>query len=96
MEFILRDQSAFLPMRFILDNIFLTYETIHYSKQSKQPLLILKSYDKVDLGFLFMALVEMEFPSSFIHMTRLLFQGAAARVSMNGKAGGSARLYQRD
>jgi hypothetical protein len=35
MEVISHDQSAFLPMRFILDNIFLTYETIHYAKQSQ-------------------------------------------------------------
>jgi hypothetical protein len=32
MEVISHDQSAFLFMRFILDNIFLTYETIHYAK----------------------------------------------------------------
>jgi hypothetical protein len=62
-------------MRFILDNIFLTYETIHYAKQSKQPLLFLKldfskAYDKVDLGFLCQALDRMGFPSRFLLMTQ--------------------------
>ena len=68
MEIIFHDQSAFLPMKFILDNIFLTYDIIHYAKQSKQLLLFLKldvfkTYEKVDLGFLFLALAQMGFPS---------------------------------
>jgi hypothetical protein len=55
-EVISHDQSAFLPMRFILDKIFLTYETITYTKESNQPLLFLKldfskAYDKVDWVF---------------------------------------------
>jgi hypothetical protein len=71
MEVISHDQLAFLPMKFILDKIFLTYETIRYAKQSKQPLLFLKLdfskvYDKVDLGFLFKALDQMGFPSRFL------------------------------
>lgn len=35
MEIIFHDQSAFLQMRFILENIFFTYETIHYAKQTQ-------------------------------------------------------------
>jgi hypothetical protein len=90
MEVISHDQSAFLPMRFILDNIFLTYETIHHAQQSNQPLFFLKldfsiAYDKVDLGFLFEGLVRMGFPARFIQMTSLLFQNVVAWVSVNGK-----------
>ena len=56
MEVISYDQSTFLSMCFILDNIFLTYKTIHYAKQSRQLLLFLKldfsnAYDKVNLAF---------------------------------------------
>jgi hypothetical protein len=85
MEVISHDQSAFLPMRFILDNIFLTYETIHFAKQSKQPLLFLKldfskTYDKVDLRFLFRGMECMGFLHLFIQMSRLLFEKAVARV----------------
>jgi hypothetical protein len=91
MEVISLDQSAFLPMRFIMDNIFLTYETIHYAKQSKQPLLFLKldfskAYDKVDLGFLFKALDQIGFPSRFLQMTQMLFKNVMARVSVNGQS----------
>lgn len=47
------DQSAFLPGRFILDNIMLTHETIDWARHSHQPLIFLKldfskAYDKVD------------------------------------------------
>jgi hypothetical protein len=91
MEVISPDQSAFLPMRFILDNIYLTHETIAYAKQTHQPLLFLKldfskAYDKVDLVFLFSALTRLGFPTSFVRMVRLLFQDAVARVNVNGKA----------
>jgi hypothetical protein len=70
MELISPDQSAFLPIRFILDNIFLTYETIAYAKQTHQPLLFLKldfsnAYDKVDLKFLFATLEHLGFPDLF-------------------------------
>jgi hypothetical protein len=88
MEVISHDQSAFLSMRFILDNIFLTYETIYYANQSKKPLLFLKLdfskvYDKVDLGFLFKALDQIGFPSRFLQMTQVLFKNAMARISVN-------------
>jgi hypothetical protein len=78
-------------MRFILDNIFLTYESIHYAKQPRQPLFFFKldfskAYNKVDLEFLFQALVRMGFPNSFSRMTKMLFQNAWARVSINGQA----------
>jgi hypothetical protein len=79
MELISHDQSAFLPMRFILDTIFLTQETITHAKQSAQALLFLKldflkAYDKVDLKFLFLALQKLGFPELFIGMVQLLFQ----------------------
>ena len=52
-EIISTDQSAFVPLHFILDNITLKHETIDWTKCSKQPLLFLKLdfakvYDKVN------------------------------------------------
>jgi len=41
MEIISFDQSAFLPMRFIFDNILLTHETLDWASHPKQPLLFL-------------------------------------------------------
>jgi hypothetical protein len=82
MELISPDQSAFLPMCYILNNIFLTQETISHAKQSNQPFLFLKldfskAYDKVDLSFMFQALQILGFLVPFISMVWLLFQNAA-------------------
>jgi hypothetical protein len=98
-EVISHDQSAFLPMHFILDNIFLTYETIAYAKESNQPLLFLKldfskAYDKVDWHFLFKALESLGFPSSFFQMVRLLFKNTAARVNINGQSSQAFPIQQ--
>jgi hypothetical protein len=89
MELISPDQFAFLPMRYILDNIFLTQEIISHAMQSNQPLFFskldfFKAYEKVDLAFLFEALQRLGFPSSFIGIVRLLFKDVVARVSVNG------------
>jgi hypothetical protein len=59
-------------MKYILDNIFLTQETIMCTKQSNQPVLFVKlyfskTYDKVDLAFLFQSLEQIGFsPCSLI------------------------------
>lgn len=89
-EVISNDQSAFLPMRYILDNFFLTHETIEYAKSSSQPLLFFKLdfskvYDKVELRFLFLAMEKMGFPEEFTLMVKLLFINVEASVSINGK-----------
>lgn len=81
-EVISDDQSAFLPGRFILDNIMLTHETIEWARHSRQPLLFLKldfskAYDKVDWCFLLEAMTRMGFPNNFMSMIRLLLSGAA-------------------
>lgn len=61
MEIILPNYSAFLPIRYILNNLFLTHETIEFAKSSDQPLMFLKqdfskAYHKVDFKFLFLAM----------------------------------------
>jgi hypothetical protein len=90
MEIISPDQLAFLPMHFILDNLFLTQETIHYARHSTQPLMFLKldfskAYNQVDLSFFYSAMSLMGFPEAFISMTKLLFTGAKASISVNGR-----------
>jgi uncharacterized coiled-coil protein SlyX len=90
MEIICPDQTAFLPMRFILDTIFLTHETLTVAKRTNQPLLLLKmdfskAYDRVDLRFLYAALVKFGFPAEFMSMVKLLFHQAEACVSINGR-----------
>lgn len=57
MEVISLEQLAFLPLSFILNNIVLVQETLHWAKTSKQPTIFLKlgfskAYDKGLLDFL--------------------------------------------
>ena len=63
LQLILRDvisleQTTFLPLHFILDNIVLTHESLHWAKASKQPTVFLKLdfskvYGKVSWCFFF-------------------------------------------
>jgi hypothetical protein len=50
-------QTAFLEERYILDNILVTHEIIHYSKVHKEKILVLKvdfekAYDKMNWNFI--------------------------------------------
>lgn len=89
METINIDQLAFLPTRFILDNIFLTHETIHHMKPFLQPFMFLKlkfsnAYDCVNLFFLFIAMQLIDILAHFIQMAKMLFMGGCALVNVNG------------
>lgn len=73
-----KDQSAFLPLRFTLDNILVQYKTISWTQESYQDLMMLKlefmkAYDAVTLHFLFTTVGELEIPMEFSHMVQLLF-----------------------
>ena len=97
MEIICQDQFAFLPMRFILDNILLTQETMALTEASKQDFIFmkldfLKAYDKVDWEFLFKAMKQLGIPVEFINMTKLLFSNAKASVKINGSPSRSFKI----
>ena len=52
------EKTVFLPLQFILDNIILTQESLHWARQSKQPTVFLKldfskAYDKVSWHFFY-------------------------------------------
>jgi hypothetical protein len=89
MEIISWEQSAFLPLRFILENILLTQETIAWAEHFGQDLLFLKldfseAYDMVDWSFLFETMATMGFPREFVSMIKILFEDASACVKVNG------------
>jgi hypothetical protein len=89
MEIISLDQSAFLPMQFILDNILLTHETMEWVEHSNQPLIFLKldfskAYDMVEHNFLFGVIRGFGFLEEFIKMTKMLFIETSAYMKVNG------------
>ena len=88
------EQTAFLPLRFILDNIVLTQETLHWAKTSRQPTVFLKldfskAYDKVSWRFLFHAMQMIGIRTKVINWVKLLFNNATAAVNLNGSPGQS-------
>lgn len=83
------EQRVFLPLRFILDNIVLTQETLHWAKASIQPMFFLKfdfskAYNKVSSRFLFHAMYMFGINEEFIGWVRLLFGSASATTNLNG------------
>ena len=90
MDMISPDQSAFLPLRFILDNLLITQETLAWTEASNQPLIFLKldfskAYDMVEWQCLYKIMEKLGFPQVFIRMVSLLFYDASACVKLNGE-----------
>ena len=88
MDVISLDQSTFLPLKFILDNLLITQETMAWAESSNQPLIFLKldfskAYDMVGWQCLYKIMEKMGFPQAFIEMVSLLFQDASACVKVN-------------
>lgn len=57
-DIISQELASFLPLHFILNNIFLAQETLHWAKTCRQPTVLikpdfLKAYDKVSHQFFF-------------------------------------------
>lgn len=98
-EVISDDQSAFLPGRFILDNIMMTHETIDWARHSCQPLIFFKldfskAYDKVDWGFLFATMTKIGISTPFLDMVRLLLLDASNHVNVNGKLSPTFEIHR--
>jgi hypothetical protein len=94
MEIIGFDQSTFLPLQFILDNILIMHETNDWAGFSRQPLIFMKlefskAYDMIYWPFLFRAMGKLGFSKVFVDMTGLLFQEALVTVNVNGSQSAS-------
>lgn len=92
-----RSQTTFLPLRFILDNIVLTQETLHWAKTSKHPTVFLKldfskAYNKVSWRFLFHAMKMMGIREKFNKWVKLFFGNASATVNLNNSPGNSFKV----
>ena len=84
------DQIVFLPLRIILDNFVLTHESIQWAMESRQESILLKfdlskTYDRVDLAFMFQVMGKLGMPSIFIQMGRMLFHDATISVNINNR-----------
>ncbi|KAL4298050.1 hypothetical protein GQ457_12G017320 [Hibiscus cannabinus] len=70
------NQSAFVPERFIRDNIFVAHELCHYLKSTKNcpnkgdaiKLDMEKAYNRVEWNFLVAVILKMEFAQQWVDM----------------------------
>jgi hypothetical protein len=98
-EIIHEDQTGFLPLRYILDNVLLQHEAIEWARESRQEMLLLKldfqkAYDTVSLPFLFQAMSRLGIPDEYIQMTQMLFKDSTISVCLNGKESASFRYRE--
>jgi hypothetical protein len=98
-EIIHEDQTGFLPLQYILDNVLLQHEAIEWAWESRQKMLLLKldfqkAYDTVSLPFLFQAMSRLEIPDEYIQMTQTLFKDSMISVCLNGKESASFRYRE--
>ena len=86
------EQTAFLPLRYILDNIVFIQDTLHRAKISRQLSVFLKidfakAYVKVSWWFLFLAMSKIIMDEQFMGWVKLLFGSATAAINLYGQPG---------
>jgi hypothetical protein len=82
-------QTAFLPGRWIGDNVLQHLEEIDYCSAEQQPGCVLfldfeKAYDRMDRGWLMQCLQRMGFPAQALRWVRLMLAGTRAGVLYHG------------
>jgi hypothetical protein len=99
-EIIHEDQTGFLPMEYILDNVLLQHEAIDWAWESGQEMLLLKldfrkAYDTVSLPFLFQAMRKLGIAEEYIKMTQTLFKDFEVAIYLNSKESDSFPIHRR-
>lgn len=89
-HWILPSQTGFVPNRCILDNIFLAFETLDWTLESNQKIIMLlldfeKAYDRVSWSFLKQTMGRMGFEDTWIQRVMALNRNASATIIINGE-----------
>jgi len=76
--------------RSILDNIFIAQEALNWAEESNQDLVLLlldfeKAFDRIEWGFLFVALEKLRFGDTWIQWVKALYKEASSIVKMNSE-----------
>ena len=98
-HWILPSQTGFVPNRCILDNIFLAFEAIEWTKENNQDLCMLlldfeKAYDRVNWTFLKQTMEQMGFHEQWITQVMSLNLNASASILVNGQSSKPFKLQR--
>ena len=82
-------QTAFLPGRWIGDNVLYHMEEVAYLEEAGQVGCIVfldfeKAYDRCERGWLYQVMERMGFPEPAVRWVRIMLAGTRAKVSLNG------------
>lgn len=83
------EQTAFLPGRWIGDNVLTHLEEVTWLQESGTPGCVVwldfeKAYDRCHRPWIFAVMRRMGFPEQAVRWVQVLLSGTAARVSLNG------------
>lgn len=83
-------QAAFLKGRYILDNVLISQELIHFSHTQKQPSAIIKvdfekAYDEIHWDYLIEVLTLRGFNHTLIQWITLWLQSSQSCINVNVK-----------
>ncbi|XP_056691844.1 uncharacterized protein [Spinacia oleracea] len=86
-------QHAFIPGRYMSDNILLSHDILHFmnGRRAKGPNLaaikidMSKAYDRIHWGFLLRVLKAYGFPPSWIHLIYQCISTVSFKVLINGR-----------
>jgi hypothetical protein len=82
-------QTAFLPGRWIGDNILHHLELLDHCQAEEEPGCVLfldfeKAYDRLDRGWLYRCLERLGFPAAVLKWVKLMLAGTRAAVTFHG------------
>lgn len=82
-------QTAFLPGRWIGDNVLMHLEEVTYLHGRNQEACLVfldfeKAYDRCERGWLYRCMARMGFPPIAVRWVQIMLAGTCARVSLNG------------
>jgi mannosylglycoprotein endo-beta-mannosidase len=86
------NQTDFEEGRSILDNDFITQDSLDWAVESDQELVLLlldfeKAFDRIEWNFLFSALSKLGFSNTWVRWVYTLYLDATSAIKINGEAG---------